>query len=421
MKVFKFGGASIKDADAVRNVKTIISEYSDKRNLLVVVSAMGKSTNGLEAILEAYHKGDDYKPLIEEMRNFHLDISRELFNNQEATIFKQLDQLFFLLEKKLTSGIEDKDELYDQIVSFGELISSHIISAYLNQEDVPTQFIDARIYIQTSETWREGQVDYDWTEQMIKAELPAILDKQVILTQGFIGGTISNRTTTLGREGSDFSAAIFAHCLDADGLTIWKDVPGIMNADPKRVPDATLYDKLSYKYAAEMTYYGASVIHPKTIRPLAVKGIPLYVKSFVHPSDPGTVIGDVEMKDNTKTAYIFKKNQCLMRFEEKDFLNVNKAHLGVVFNELSRYNIKLNLTRNSALSFTICVDYNESNIQRVINVLSDHFYISTLNHLELITVRNYTDEAIKGLGIDPATILIEQRTDDNYQVVKKAD
>lgn len=418
MKVFKFGGASVKDADAVRNVKSVIANFSDKKELVVVVSAMGKTTNKLEALLEAYHANEDYLAIIDELRKFHFDIANELFLNKDAVIFKQLERLLFILEGKFKENIQDPDELYDQVVCFGELISTHLISAYLNQEEVPTQFIDARIYVQTSETWREGQVDFDWTEKMMKAELPPLLENHVLVTQGFIGGTISNRTTTLGREGSDFSAAIFAYCLDAESLTIWKDVPGVMNADPRRVSSAELYETISYKYAAEMTYYGASVIHPKTIRPLALKQIPLNVKSFINPADQGTTIGNFEMK-SPKTAIIFKKDQSLLRFEEKDFLNVNKANLGVVFSELSRLNIKINLMRNSALSFTICADTNSRKFDKIQKVLENKFKVSITDGLELITIRNYKDDSLEAFPIETSEILLEQKTEKNYQIVRQ--
>ncbi|GAA4840974.1 aspartate kinase [Algivirga pacifica] len=419
MKIFKFGGASIKDPEAVRNVRRVINDFSDKKELLVVVSAMGKTTNKLEEILSAQQKGGDYATPMEELKAFHMDIANALFENKEATIFKRIEKIFYLLEQNLIATYEDADEHYDQIVSFGELLSSHIIAAYLNQENIPTQFIDARIYIQTNENWREGQVDLDWSEKMVKAELPPILENHVIITQGFIGGTISNKTTTLGREGSDYSAAIFGYCLDAEDVTIWKDVPGIMNADPKRVPEAILFDQLSYKFAAEMTYYGASVIHPKTIRPLAVKQIPLKVKSFIKPEDQGTIIGNFK-SHTTQPAIIFKKKQSLITFEEKDFLNVNRANIASIFNELARHHVNINLMRNSALSIQICTDTRPVKFERVIHVLQDHFNITVEDGMELVTLRNYNEETIRQARLDSDEIMMEQKAEQNFQIVRRA-
>lgn len=420
MKVFKFGGASVKDAEGVRNVQHIVEHFSERKGVLIVLSAMGKSTNSLEAILAAYLNREDFKGLIEQMKAYHVEIAQELFQDPKASIFKQLDNLFYLLERKLQEPFEDADERYDQVVCFGELVSSHILAAYLNASGIPTQFIDARIYIQTSETWREGQIDWVWTEKMIQAELPEILSNHVIVTQGFIGGTISNKTTTLGREGSDFSAAIFANCLNADSVTIWKDVPGIMTSDPRKVPTAEMYERLSYRNAAEMTYYGASVIHPKTIRPLALKKIPLHVRSFLKPADPGTVIGEFDIL-HPKPAIIFKKKQSLLRFEEKDFLNVNKSNLGMLMNELHRCNVHINLMRSSAISFTVCVDTEPTKFEKLSKVLERHFNIYITDGLELVTIRNYREDTIEQFPIQANEVYMEQKTRETWQFVRISD
>jgi len=417
MKVFKFGGASIKSAEAVRNIARIIQNFSDQKELLVVVSAMGKTTNALEAVLNAYHSGTSYyEQALAEVRTYHLDIIQDLFPDKDSPIYAQFDNLMLGLLKKLRSGVKDPEQLYDQVVSYGELLSSQIIASFLNQEGLYAQFIDSRQYIKTDENWKEGIVDFDWSERLIQNELKDILMQKIAVTQGFIGGTISNQTTTLGREGSDYSAAIFASCLPAESVTIWKDVPGILNADPKRISNTKLYERLSYKDAAEITYFGASVIHPKTIRPLAIKNIPLYVKSFIVPENRGTTIGNFE-ETNHEPAIIFKLKQSLVKFEEKDYLNVNKGHLGHVFHELSQLNVKMNLIRRSAISFTVCCNTDPIKFDKVKAIFGDQFHIKITDGLELVTVKNYDEESVQSIKNDEP-VFMEQKTPHTYQVVR---
>lgn len=418
MRVFKFGGASVKSAEAVRNVQNIIGCFSDQKELVVVVSAMGKTTNLMEKIVLDVIKGEPYEHHIEDLKTFHLTIAKDLFQNPDASIFQQIEKLVSDLEGKLKLRYFSEEELYDQIVCYGELLSTHIISAYLNQEQIPTHFLDARIYIQTDDNWREGNVDWTWTERMMKADVPQLVQDNVVVTQGFIGGTINNKTTTLGREGSDFTAAIFAYCLNAESVCIWKDVPGIMSSDPRRVEKVTLFHELPYKYAAELTYYGASVIHPKTIRPLALKNIPLHVNSFLNPKEKGTVIGD--FTDSPKIpSVIFKTNQVIVRFEEKDFLNVSKGDLGLVFSEFSKMNMKVNLIKNSALSLTICTNNEPKKITKLEELFHDKFNIEIVDQLELITVKNYKEDTVSELGIDLKKVYMRQISFDTFQLVLK--
>lgn len=287
IRVFKFGGASVKDAASVRNVAHIIQNYHQEGGLLVVVSAMGKTTNALEALWQAARQAaPQYAEPLAALRQMHQEIAEALLPATHS-LHTHLESSFAELEAQLQAAHNlPEAQSYDQIIAFGELLSSLIVSAYLAEVGLPIRYIDARKYIQTDQQWREARVDFPWTEQLIKQELPELLQSHILLTQGFIGSTLGGQSTTLGREGSDYSAAIFAHCLEAESLTIWKDVPGILNADPKKVAQTQLFERLSYREAAEMTFYGATVIHPKTIKPLANKGIPLYVKSFIEPQNP---------------------------------------------------------------------------------------------------------------------------------------
>ncbi|OHX65735.1 aspartate kinase [Flammeovirga pacifica] len=416
MKVFKFGGASVKDAAAVRNVKDIIKDFSDQKELVVVVSAMGKTTNLIEKIVVKFIKNDNYSTEIETLKSFHLTIADELFINKEASIFNQIEKIIHDLEVNLKLRYFSNDELYDQVVCYGELLSTHIISAYLNQEKVETKFLDARIYIQTDEHWREASIDWNWTTKMIKADLPEYLQNGIVVTQGFIGGTVNNKSTTLGREGSDYTAAIFAYCLDAERVCVWKDVPGIMSSDPRRIKEVEKFDKLPYKYAAELTYFGASVIHNKTIRPLALKNIPLFVNSFLDPKAKGTSIGDFADFPTTPSV-IFKGNQTFIRFEEQDYLNVSKGDLGVILTECARLNIKVNMIKNSALSLSICVNHRQDKIEKLIHLFDDRFKIEMIKELELVTIKNYNEDSIQSLNLSLDDVYMRQYSRDTLQIV----
>ncbi|GAB4339354.1 MAG: aspartate kinase [Flammeovirgaceae bacterium] len=419
MRVFKFGGASVKSAEAVQNIASIIRRYAAEKKLLIVVSAMGKTTNALEEVWKKSLNRDSYAENINQLKNYHLEIVEKLFEDKQDSIYAQLEKIFFSLEQQAQKPSKDNNQQYDQIVSYGEIISSTIVAAYLNKVGIDTEYIDARQYIQTDRNWREGIVDLDWSEKLIKADLIDILQEKIIITQGFIGGTIGMQTTTLGREGSDYSAAIFAYCLDAESVTIWKDVPGILNADPRRISNTVMYHRLTYLEAAEMTYFGASVIHPKTIRPLALKDIPLNVRSFVRPEEAGTSIGNFE-QENTVPAIIFKPKQSLLKFEERDFLNVNRADLGKIFDELALLGIKINMMMNSAITFTICADTEPEKFKKMEARLSEEFHITMRHNLELVTVKNCKGVLPKELTIK-GNIWFRQETDEDIQMVVDAD
>ncbi|MES2730251.1 MAG: aspartate kinase [Bacteroidota bacterium] len=416
MKVFKFGGASVKDASAVKNMAGIVLPYATKQPILVVVSAMGKTTNALEKLLDDWLDQQQYADNLNHLKAYHLQIAQDLFPANGAAIFQQLEASFIQLEHLVTHASKEKyDEDYDQVVGMGEVISTYLVSAYLQQTGIACQWLDAREFIRTDTRWREGKVDWDWSEKLITKEVLPLLSMHSVVTQGFIGGTVGKKTTTLGREGSDYSAAIFAYCLKAESLTIWKDVPGILNADPKLVEETHLYPQLSYNEAAEMTYYGATVIHPKTIKPLANRKIPLYVRSFIHPASIGTQISDAKL-DYIIPAIIFKPHQCLISFGVRDFTFITEKNLSTILHALANLNIKINMMQNSAISFSICTDQQSRRIIALKESLQDDFAIYFNENLQLITVKHY-DEATIQQVIDRKEILLEQKTRHTFQVL----
>ena len=417
MKVYKFGGASVKDAGAFRNIAHIIKTYGGDRQLLVVVSAMGKTTNALEQVFNLAYNSQPFDEELQQCLRYHREVANELFPEKDAPVHSRLEHLFSQLGQILQtipSGAS-YDKYYDQAVSFGELFSSAILHSFLLEQGLKNTWIDSRKYIQTDNTWREGKVDWNWTERIIKRDLPELLQDQLVVTQGFLGGTNNGLTTTLGREGSDFSAAIFAYCLNAEAMYIWKDVEGLLNADPKYFEDTVRYPEISYQETIEMAYYGASVIHPKTIKPLANKQIPLYVKSFLNPEAEGTKICDCRFQV-ISPAFIIKENQCLISFSVKDFTFISEKNLGTIFNALSELRLKINLMQNSAISFSICTDYHEERLNRLIQTLQDQFVIHYNTALRLFTIKNYDNNSINKLVADKG-ILLEQRTRTTFQIV----
>src|SRR5690349_10943809 len=363
MRVFKFGGASVKDVRGVRNVALFFHSNTEPL-AFIVISAMGKTTNALESVLNKFREGADYTGELSTLKHFHATIMEELFPAGHS-VFGLIDQLFAELESNLSCDVS-YDEVYDQVVSYGELLSTIIVHHYLVQQKMACVWIDARDYVVTDQTFREGKVNWEKTRDRIKA-LPMQLTSFVV-TQGFIGKTEDGRTTTLGRDGSDFSAAIFAACLGAESVTIWKDVPGVMNSDPKKIPGVTVFPELPFREAAEMTYYGASVIHPKTIRPLATHGIPLYVKSFDDPTLPGTKIHECEV-DDLPPLIVFKENQCLISCKVTEYAFITEDHLRLVFSILAELNIRINVMQNSAISFSFCFDQRESKLKALLTTL----------------------------------------------------
>ncbi|WP_299762158.1 aspartate kinase [uncultured Pontibacter sp.] len=419
IKIYKFGGASVKSAASFRNLARIVKSQGGKRQLLVVVSAMGKTTNALEALHGMAYQGQNFISEFEQLKEYHLQVLQELFAEQDHPAFQRLEHLFEQLHNQLQEITPNSnfDKVYDQTVSFGELFSSTILHYFLEDQDLANSLIDSRKYIQTDTNWREGKVDWAWTERLIRRDVPALLEQGLVVTQGFLGGTNNGLTTTLGREGSDFSAAIFAYCLNAGGMYIWKDVEGLLNADPKHFPDTVRYPEISYQETVEMAYYGASVIHPKTIKPLANKRIPLYVKSFLNPEGEGTKICDCRF-EVVAPAYIIKEKQCLVSFGVKDFTFISEKNLGTIFNALSELRIKIHLMQNSAISFSICTDYNPERLHRLIQTLQDQFVIHYNTELKLYTVKNYNAASINRI-MEGKQVLLEQRTRTTFQVVSR--
>ena len=417
--VFKFGGASVKDAEGIMNLAKIV-KLNANNELLIVVSAMDKTTNRLEEITRAYfNRKEGAEEILASVKAYHEHILNDLFEDRKHPVFNDVANTFVEIEWMLEEDPHDDfNFVYDQIVSIGELVSTKIISAYLNQNGLKNQWADARNFIQTDNTYREGKVNWEKTCQTIQQQIPAILGKQNIVTQGFIGGTSENYTTTLGREGSDFSAAIFASCLKAQSVTIWKDVPGVLNADPKLFPDTLKYDELTYTEALEMTYYGATVIHPKTIKPLQNASIPLYVKPFKAPSDKGTIITESAHALNATPAIIVKNNQILVSISTKDLSFISEDLLSDIFKVFARYRIKINVMQASAISFTVCFDWDEMAGKKVLQHLEEQYMLRYNTDLQLITVRNYDEEIINRLRGN-RTILLKQLSRNTAQLVIK--
>lgn len=420
MKVFKFGGASVKDADAVVNLRDILLSYVDQP-LLVVVSAMGKTTNALEAVVEAHcHKVGNAQALLEDIRSYHLGIMNRLFPDSSHPVFDQVNNILVEIEWILEEEPRSYDFVYDQIVSVGELVSTTIISAYLNTSGVKNHWLDIRDCLLTDNTYREAKVDWDESGKRLREKVSPLLNAEcnMVLTQGFIGATSENFSTTLGREGSDYTAAILAYLLDAESVTIWKDVPGVLNADPKYFSDAQKLEQLSYHDAIELAYYGASVIHPKTIKPLENKNISLYVKSFLAPQGKGTVIGkDLQTKPQVP-SYIFKNNQLLISLSAKDFSFIAEGNLSQIFSVFADLGVKMNLMQNSAISFSVCTDEDPSKTPMLIEKLKRDYRVRYNTGLQLYTVRYYYPSTIDSItqGRD---VLLEQRSRTTAQIVMK--
>jgi aspartate kinase len=417
MIVFKFGGASVKDAEAVKNVAKVLGSYSDEK-LLVVISAMGKTTNMLEKLLDSYFNSTDSKQSnFEDLKEFHYNIINQLLPQTQSNAFDDIENLFIELECLLEAEPDNSyDYHYDQIVSYGEIFSTKIVSTFLNEAGIKNRWMDAQNFISTDNTYREGKVNWSLTNEKIAKTLSPIVQKKMVITQGFIGCNSANSTVTLGREGSDYSASIFAYCLDAKSVTIWKDVAGVMNADPKRFAEAVKIKGLSYNRAIEMAFYGATVIHPKTIQPLLNKEIPLYVKSFLNPNDEGTTVGVSKDEEDKVSTYIFKQNQILISIASKDFSFIVEENLSSIFLLFAKNGIKINVMQNSAISFTVCVDYNESKCNLLIQELEENYKVKSNLNLELLTISNYENADIKKYS-ENRKILLEQRNRSSLQVV----
>lgn len=418
MKVFKFGGASVRSVESIVNVAKILGDFkSDK--LVVVVSAMGKMTNRFEDLLNRWQQGLETDSILEEIQKYHYDIAKGLFSDSNARVFSRLRELFEEIEDMI--GNEPSNDFsfdYDQLVCFGEVLSTVIVYEFLHSSDFKSEWVDVRNVIKTDNRHREANVD--WVKSAKGAEILAghLAEEhvQVLVTQGFVGGSSLGNTSTLGREGSDYSAAIIAYLTDAESVTIWKDVPGMLNADPKWFANTVKLDKISYREAIELAYYGASVIHPKTIKPLQNKNIPLYVKSFNDPGAPGTIIQESMDYDKLVPSYIFKSNQELVSISPRDFSFIMEENLSEIFQILSKIGIKINLMQNSAINFSLCVDDNKDKLEQLRSLLSRKYEIRYNTNVELLTIRHHDPQILKQIT-QGYEVLVEQRTRSTLRMV----
>lgn len=416
MRVFKFGGASVKDADAVKNVATILNANKSSEQLCVVVSAMGKTTNLLEEIAKKYFNHQDFHGSVSLLKEYHFSIAKDLFKKNHP-FFDELHNIFVELEWILEDEpVKEYEYIYDQIVSLGEILSTKIIATYLLDIDIDCIWADVRDFLKTDNNYREGKVDWLTTSDATKDYFNKHKNN-VVITQGFIGGTSENYTTTLGREGSDYSAAILAYCLNAKEVTIWKDVPGVLNADPKYFDNTFVLEHLSYQDTIELAFYGATVIHPKTIKPLQNKGITLRVRSFVDPMLKGTII-DGSPDTQHKPSFIIKRNQVLVSIFPKDFSFIVEDNLSDIFSLFSSKQVKINLMQNSAISFSVCINNDENKIQEILPILKESFKVLFNENLKLITIRYYDNTTEKKI-LDGKERILEQRSRHTLQVVIK--
>jgi aspartate kinase len=406
MRVYKFGGASVKDARGIRNLAAIVKREKD--NLAVVVSAFGKTTNALEMVLKAWMENDPgYKDHLDNIYSYHASVAGELFSANDP-VRDKINSLFASLRKYLKSTRRSYwDFEYDQIVSYGELWSTIIVAEYLRQTGIESSWIDIRKCLLTDNRYRDANILWDESSEQVK-KIFSFKRSSVLVTQGFIGATRDGWSTTLGREGSDYTAAVLANILDAESVTVWKDVPGLLNADPKWLSDAEIMEEISYKEAVEMTFSGAKVIHPKTIKPLHNKNIPLHVKSFLNPDSPGTVVKADASLRKVMPVYIRKEKQLLISVLPKDFSFVMGDNLSRIFQSFNTLGIKVNLVEASAISINVCVDDERTKIDALLTDLKNDYSVFYNEDLEMLSIRHYTPEAIKRIT-SGREILLEQK------------
>jgi aspartate kinase len=419
MKVFKFGGASVNSVERIKNVGEILKQYQGEK-LVVVISAMGKTTNALEKVVDAFFQGrkDEALQLFEEVKQQHLTTARNLLDHRYQTCEEQLKGFFTEVEWLLhDKPVRDFDYYYDQVVCVGELLSTALVSHFLNEASVPIQWMDVRDIIRTDDNFRDAGIDWEFTEAAVKKIIiPKLNGGAQLLTQGFIGSTDENESSTLGREGSDYTAAVFANMLGAESLSIWKDVESVMNADPKKFPDAESIHELNYNEVIEMAYYGAQVIHPKTIKPLQNKGIPLYVKCFLKPGLEGTIIHD-KVLSHLPPIIVLKENQVMLEVSTRDFSFVGEQHIGYLYQLFEKIKVKPNLTQNAAISFICVLDDHQEKIEKLALEASSIFDVQVKKELNLLTIRHYTAETVERM-IKNATVLLRQQTSETIQILK---
>ncbi|MAC95377.1 MAG: aspartate kinase [Flavobacteriales bacterium] len=422
MKVFKFGGASVKDAQAVKNVANIINENREDA-LAVVVSAMGKTTNAFEKVLRAfYYKEGEAPELLQEIKDFHFEILYELFPDKKHKVYNDIHNTFIEVEWQIEDDpVGTFDFEYDQMVSLGEMLSTKIVSAYLTEQGIENKWLDVRDVLRTDNNYRKANVDWQLTKVLMQKVIGKYFEEQpngIVVTQGFIGGTSENFTSTLGREGSDFSAAIIAASLAAKEVVIWKDVEGMLNADPKFFDKTVKLNNISYHEAIELAYFGASVIHPKTIKPLHNSKIPLFVKSFVNPSNRGTLINENSASDSLVPSYIHKEGQILISIAAKDFSFIAESNLSDIYKCFADRGVTINMMQNSAISFSVCVDDETPKIDELIKQLQKDYKVSYNKSVKLLTIRHYTEDIIDEL-IEGKTVLLEQKARKTARFVLK--
>jgi aspartate kinase len=418
MQVFKFGGASVNSVERVKNVGDILKLYPNEK-ILVVISAMGKTTNALEKVANAFYEGkkEESLQLFQQVKQQHLNTAKYLLITNAVACEEQLNNFFTEVEWLLhDKPARDYDYYYDQVVCIGELLSTSIVSHYLNETGIKNKWVDVRDIFRTDDNFRDAAIDWEFTEEMINSQIVKLFDSSdIVLTQGFIGSTDENESTTLGREGSDYSAAVFANLLNAKNQTIWKDVPGVMSADPKQFPDATEIHELNYFEVIEMAYYGAQVIHPKTIKPLQNKNIPLYVKCFLDPSLSGTVIHNKSLK-NLPPIIVIKENQAMIELSSKDFSFVEEKPIADLFHLFEKLKIKPNLTQNAAISMICVLDDRKDKIEKLALAASEFFDINVTKGLTLLTIRHYTRDVYDKLTTG-RKMLLQQRTNETVQAL----
>jgi len=416
MRIFKFGGASVKDAAGIRNVFDVLQQtgYED---VLLVVSAMGKTTNALEVVIKDYFdKSAALKSSVQEVKKYHNQILLDLFDDEKHAVFTDVNKLFADLDYFLSQNKSPNyNFVYDQVVSFGELISTTILAHFMNFSGMKTNWIDVRNFIKTDNNYRDANVNWELTQKTISKN---VKKKIFNITQGFLGSDENNFTTTLGREGSDYTAAIFAYCLNAESVTIWKDVPGVMNADPRYFENASLLNQISYREAIELAFYGATVIHPKTLQPLQRKEIPLFVKSFLNPTLPGTSVSKGKDLEPSLPCFIVKKNQLLISLSSIDFSFIMEENISEIFALLHQYKMKVHLIQNSAISFSVCVDDKFGNFNELKNILSKKFKVSYNENVSLYTIRHF-DEKASTMVEAGKDVLLKQVSRETMQIVTK--
>ncbi|WP_299433135.1 aspartate kinase [uncultured Aquimarina sp.] len=416
MKVFKFGGASVKDAKGVRNVIDVLQKVGDS-NIVIIVSAMGKMTNAFERVVDDYlNKSEELKNSIDFIKKYHIEILEDLFENRQHPVFKKINSIISDMETTLKRNKSRQyDYVYDQIVCYGELISTAIVSEYLSKEGYVNSLLDARNIIKTDDDYRDATVDWETTQQYIDKK---VNKKGLTITQGFIASDANNFTTTLGREGSDYTAGIFAYCTNASSVTIWKDVPGVLNGDPRVFENTKLLSQISYEEAIELAFYGASVIHPKTLQPLQRKEIPLYVKSFLNPQDEGTSVKKGQRLVPQMPCFIVKKDQILLSLSSLDFSFIVEDNISEIFSLFHTYHLKVDLIQNSAISFSVCLDDKFDNFKKLLMQLKPKFSVVYEKNVSLFTIRHFNKEAILFLE-ENKDILLKQGTKETYQMVAK--